>query len=172
MTKWLPSPHCADFKLCMLLRPGVMHAGKQGGSNEPKKRRAKKRKKREKFWAALAPTLALHWGPRPICFVPGYLPLPSEGGGRVLGLWGPYQGHLGSLIPPPPHTPTLVLTTVLPLKCGAAALCVALMFALYPTCTAIIIRASWQSRRPSLLHLQLVASGPWHDSTVDLSSFT
>lgn len=69
-----------------------------------KKEEEEKNEGREKFWAALAPTLAPHWGPQPVCFVPGYLALPSEGGEGVLGLWGPYRGHLGSLVPPLPHS--------------------------------------------------------------------
>lgn len=47
-------------------------------------------------------------------------------------------------------------------------MCMALMFALYPTCKAIIIHASWQSQGPSLLHLQLLALGD--DMTVRLIS--
>lgn len=47
-------------------------------------------------------------------------------------------------------------------------MCTALMFALYPTCKAIIIHASWQSQAPSLLHLQLFALG--YDMTVRLIS--
>lgn len=47
-------------------------------------------------------------------------------------------------------------------------MCMALMFALYPTCKAIIIHASWQSQAPSLLHLQLLALGD--DMTVRLIS--
>lgn len=44
----------------------------------------------------------------------------------------------------------------------------ALMFALYPTCKAIIIHPSWQSQALSLLHLQLFALG--YDMTVRLIS--
>lgn len=44
----------------------------------------------------------------------------------------------------------------------------ALMFALYPTCKAIIIYASWQSQASSLLHLLLFAFG--YDMTVRLIS--
>lgn len=50
-------------------------------------------------------------------------------------------------------------------------MCMALMFALYPTCKAIIIHASWQSQALSLLHLQLFALG-YDMTTVDLFSFT
>lgn len=64
--------------------------------------------------------------------------------------WGPYWGHL-SLPWPPFLSPQ-------PLK-SCTAMCMALMFALYPTCKAIIIHASWQSRALSLLHLQLFALG-------------
>lgn len=92
-------------------------------------------KKRNRKRRAL--TLALHCT-HPICFVPSYLPLPSEGEplGAILG---------PSLLPWPPFSPQ-------PLK-SCTAMCMALMFALYPTCKAIIIHASWQSQALSLLHL-------------------
>ncbi len=134
---------------------GVMHARGQGGSNKDERRRrskvfSTKRLKIKKARRAL--TLAPHCT-RPICFVPSYLPLPSEGEplGAILG---------PSSLPWPLFSPQ-------PLK-SCTAMCMALMFALYPTCKAIIIHASWQSQALSLLHLQLFALG--YDMTVRLIS--
>lgn len=118
---------------------GRMCASVQGGSNKQKSKKRRKvfntYKKRNRKRRAL--TLALHCT-HPICFVPSYLPLPSEGEplGAILG---------PSLLPWPPFSPQ-------PLK-SCTAMCMALMFALYPTCKAIIIHASWQSQALSLLHL-------------------
>lgn len=124
-----------------------------------KKRRRRKRRKtfqcktpQNKKNTRRALTLAPYCT-RPICFVPSYLPLPSEGEplGAILG---------PSSLPWPPFSPQ-------PLK-SCTAMCMALMFALYPTCKAIIIHASWQSQALSLLHLQLFALG--YDMTVRLIS--
>lgn len=64
---------------------------------------------------------------------------------------------------PPPLSPQ-------PLK-SCAAMCTALMFALYPPCKAIIIHASWQSQA-AFVTSAARGLGRWHDCTVDLSSFT
>lgn len=130
-----------------------MHAGGQGGSNKQKEKKKKSfQHKTPQNKETRALTLAPHWA-RPICFVPSYLPLPSEGEplGAILG---------PSSLPWPPFSPQ-------PLK-SCTAMCTALMFALYPTCKAIIIHASWQSQALSLLHLQLFALG--YDMTVRLIS--
>lgn len=96
-------------------------------------------------------TLAPHWT-RPICFVPSYLPLPSAG------------EPLGAILAPvslpwPPFSPQ-------PLK-SCTAMCMALMFALYPTCKAIIIHASWQSQ-PRLCYI--CSSSPWATTWLRLIS--
>lgn len=75
--------------------------------------------------------------------------------------WGPCWRHLRSLGPLSRHSPLKSCTEMR----------LALMFALYPTCKAIIIHASWQSQAQSLLHLQLFALG-YDMTTVDLFSFT
>lgn len=66
-----------------------------------------------------------------------------------------------------PSSPPCLLFLPLPLK-SCTEMYMALMFALYPTCKAIIIHPSWQSQALSLLHLQLFALG--YDMTVWLIS--
>lgn len=88
-----------------------------------------------------------------ICFVPIYLTLSSQ--------WEPLGAMLG------PSSPPCLLLLPLPLK-SCTEMYTALMFALYPTCKAIISHPSWQSQALSLLHLQLFALG--YDMTVRLIS--
>lgn len=130
----MQSPIRAHLQPCMWLvhseRAGVaMHAKED--QTKQKRRRRRRRKvfdtkpleiKNERRALTLAPHCT-----RPICFVPSYLLLPSEGEplGAILG---------PSSLPWPPFSPQ-------PLK-SCTAMCMALMFALYPTCKAIIIHAS------------------------------
>lgn len=107
----------------------------------------KKKRKRDEPWHWL------HTVPVQFALFPVTCPCHQKG-----SHWGPYWGHLS--LPWPPFSPQ-------PLK-SCTAMCMALMFALYPTCKAIIIHASWQSQALSLLHLQLFALG--YDMTVRLIS--
>lgn len=121
------------------------------GSSEIKQTRATKE---EKFETSRKTSTTEKRGRRPSnllrCSLPG-----SAGTKRATG------GRIGAILVP--MAPFLAP----PLKC-CSAMCTALMFALYPTCKAIIIHASWQSRAWSLLHLQLLALG--YDITVRLIS--
>lgn len=136
---------------------GAMHAGGQGGSNKQKRRRRRRKVsntkplqiKEETRSPSLAPTLY------PSNLLCSQLPAPAIRRGAT-------GGHIGAIFRS--HGP---LFSPQPLK-SCTAMCMALMFALYPTCKAIIIHASWQSQALSLLHLQLFALG--YDMTVRLIS--
>ena len=142
---------------------GAMHAGGTGRIRQTKE---KKRKKKQSFqhknpskWRKRhAPRHWLQHCTRPICFVPSYLPLPSEG------------EPLGAILGPSfrSHGPLFLATAFKVLHCDVHGLDVCLvpyMQSYHYPCLLTIAG-------PVFVTSAALRLGLWHDCTVDLFSFT